>query len=149
MTSYGYGSNSSNNIYANQIRYPDEITLQKMAKQYEEHVYREQQKAYEEYAHAEKEAEFRRAMELLLHRMAQTEVEVSQLTRRLSMAEAEVRSAKVREGKFLDAVYRLTKETNDSKLTLDRLRRLWEELTDGKRGKETDKFTWNETDLHN
>ena len=94
---------------------------------------REQQKAYEEHLHAEREAKFRQSMELLLHRMVQMESEVSQLTRRLSKAEAEVRQAKVREAKLFTLIREILTCNRHSTDCWKMLNDLLEEFYDGQR----------------
>jgi len=103
MGLYGYDQiTSSNTVYTTNID-PNELA-RRMQEEYERQILYEQQKTFETAQKAEREHRFRRNVELLLHRMAQTEVEVSQLTHRLSKAEAEVRQAKGRERKLLTLV---------------------------------------------
>lgn len=84
--------------------YLDPITIHKITEKSQERMFREQQKAYEEMCYANREAKFRKSMEFLIHRVAQLESQTSQLTHRLSKAEAEVRSAKGRERKLLPLI---------------------------------------------
>jgi acyl transferase domain-containing protein len=131
------------------LRYPDETVVRKMAQQYQEQMFKEQQQALEASMRADKERHFRETMAVLVNRVTQLESQISYLTCRLSKAEAAARRARVREGKFLESMFTQINELADNTKTLKRLQRLWREITDGKSYEEQDQYMWQDTDLHN
>jgi hypothetical protein len=94
MTLYDYGNSMS------PLRYPDETVVRKMAQQYQEQMFKEQQQALEASMRADKERHFRETMAVLVHRVTQLESQISYLACRLSKAEAEARSAKGQRGQI-------------------------------------------------